>query len=172
MCSVQEMQRIDRELSSELVESPINPAFLHMSVPLINGYTPLFYLQFNGEALWEWRKLRSPSQLFDTQQNNLSRITGYRLSSSSLMRIGIAVYSRVEYIANKLRNTKISSQRRPTLKSQYWCFIAVHPTEIVQDTAEVINGLKKNEELLIQENQRLKDELEGKNFDSNQVRFK
>ena len=37
MCSVQEMQRVDRELSSELVESPINPAFLHMSVPLLNG---------------------------------------------------------------------------------------------------------------------------------------
>ena len=33
MCYVQEMQRIGRELSSELLESSINPAFLHMSVP-------------------------------------------------------------------------------------------------------------------------------------------
>lgn len=78
----------------------------------------------------------------------------------------------MEYITNKLRNTKISSQQHRMLKSQYWCSIAVHPTEIVQGPAEVINGPKKNEELLIQENQRLKDELEGKDFVSNQVRFK
>ena len=32
MSSVHEMSRVDRELSSELIESPINPAFLHMSV--------------------------------------------------------------------------------------------------------------------------------------------
>ena len=31
MCSVQEMQRVDRELSLELEKSPINPAFLHTS---------------------------------------------------------------------------------------------------------------------------------------------
>ena len=35
MASLQELQRIDRELFSELTESPINPAFLHMSTPLI-----------------------------------------------------------------------------------------------------------------------------------------
>ena len=46
MCSVQEMQCVDRELSSELEESPINPAFLHMSVPL-------FYLQLNGVSMFE-----------------------------------------------------------------------------------------------------------------------
>ena len=105
MCSVQEMQRVDRELSSELVESPINPAFLFMSVPLLNGYNPLFYVQLNGEALWEWRSLRNPSQLFETLHDNLSRIAGYRLSSSSRTRLGTAVYSRVQYIAKKLRNT-------------------------------------------------------------------
>ena len=105
MCSVQEMQRVDRELSSELVDSPIKPAFLFMSVPLLNGYNPLFYVQLNGEALWEWRKLRNPRQLFETLHDNLSRIAGYRLSSSSRTRLGTAVYSRVQYIAKKLRNT-------------------------------------------------------------------
>ena len=105
MCSVQEMQRVDRGLSSELVKSPINPAFLFMSVPLLDGYNPLFYVQLNGEALWEWRSLRNPSQLFETLQDNLSRIAGYRLSSSSRTRLGTAVYSRVQYIAKKLRNT-------------------------------------------------------------------
>ena len=93
MCSVQEMQRVDRELSSALVESPIDPAFLFMSVPLLNGYNPLFYVRLNGEAFWEWRSLRNPSQLFETLQDNLSRIAGYRLSSSSRTRLGTAVYS-------------------------------------------------------------------------------
>ena len=82
MCSVQEMQRVDRGLSSELVKSPINPAFLFMSVPLLDGYNPLFYVQLNGEALWEWRslRLRNPSQLFETLQDNLSRIAGSPLA--------------------------------------------------------------------------------------------
>ena len=47
--------------------------------------------------------------------------------------------------------------------SQYWCSIALHPNEIAHGPGEVINELKKNEELPIQENQRLKNELEGKN---------
>ena len=34
MASLQELQRIDRELFSELTESPINPAFLHMSISI------------------------------------------------------------------------------------------------------------------------------------------
>ena len=42
MFSVQEMQRVDRELSLELTGSPINPAFIHMSAPLINGYDILY----------------------------------------------------------------------------------------------------------------------------------
>ena len=42
MASLQELQRIDRELLSELTESPINPAFLHMSTPLIGKYDPCF----------------------------------------------------------------------------------------------------------------------------------
>jgi len=43
MSSVQEMQRVDRELFLELIESPVNPGFLHMSTPL-KGYDPMFYL--------------------------------------------------------------------------------------------------------------------------------
>ena len=53
MCSVQEKQRVDRELL-ELMESPVNPAFLNMIQPLIGGLDPLFYRRTHGEALWEW----------------------------------------------------------------------------------------------------------------------
>lgn len=76
MCSVQEMQSVDRELSSELVESSINPAFLFMSVPLLNGYNPLFYVRLNGEAFWEWRSLRNPSQLFELHKTTCPESPG------------------------------------------------------------------------------------------------
>ena len=53
MCSMREMQCVDRELYLELTESLVNPAFIHMSAPLVNGYDALFYLQINGKALWK-----------------------------------------------------------------------------------------------------------------------
>ena len=68
----QEMQRVDRELHLELAESPINPAFIHMSSSIPNGCDPLFYLKINGEALWKWRELKmDPTQLFHALQNGL-----------------------------------------------------------------------------------------------------
>ena len=90
MFSVQEMQRVDRELSLELTESPINPAFIHMSVPLVNGYDPLFYLQINGEALWKWREFKMDlTRIFHALQDSLASI-GYQLNSSSEVRVGTA----------------------------------------------------------------------------------
>ena len=50
MCSVQEMQHIDQELSSELVESPINPAFINICAPLMGSNNPFFSLQLTGEG--------------------------------------------------------------------------------------------------------------------------
>ena len=72
MSSSKEMQTIDRELSSELIESPINPAFLHMSTPSRGECNPMFYLEINGEALWQWQKLSGdPNKVFDALQRNL-----------------------------------------------------------------------------------------------------
>ena len=94
MCSVQEMQRIDRELSSELVESPINPAFINISAPCMGKKNPSFSLQLNGEGLWQWRKLHSHNQVFDSLQASLVKV-GYELLSSARSRVGMAVYRRV-----------------------------------------------------------------------------
>ena len=47
MSSVQEMQRVDREL----IKSLVNPAFLHMSTPL-QGYDPMFYLLCSRYAVF------------------------------------------------------------------------------------------------------------------------
>ena len=191
MSSLSELQRIDRELSSELAESPINPAFLHMSTPLngeqcidrelsselaespINAaflhvsaplkceHDPLFYLQINGEALWQWRKLNSdPQKAFEVLQGNLAKV-GYKLLPSSALRVGIAVTSRIGYVVRRLRNMS-NGNHRQSFRSGYWCSVAIHPDEIAQGPAEVISELKRKEEQLIRENKKLSYELEGK----------
>lgn len=157
MSSVQEMQRVDRELFSELIESPINPAFLHMFTPRKNDHDPMFYLELNGEALWQWRHLKSPDQIFHVLQDNL---LGYRLSPCCRHRVGLALYSRMHYLTNKLRNIKCTVNRKAA-RSQYWCSIVLHPEEISQAPEEIIVNLREDKEKLIIENQRLTQELEG-----------
>ena len=141
MCSLQEMQRVDRELSLELIESPINPAFLNMISPLTGGNDPLFNLRINGEALWQLRSMHSHDQVFKSLQDSLRKV-GYNLSSSSRPRVGMAVYGRVQYIAKKTRNIK-NSDTRQAMRSQYWCEVALHPDEIHQDPGEIIHQLTK-----------------------------
>ena len=160
MCSVQEKQRVDRELSSELIESPVNPAFLNMIQPLIGGFDPLFYLRINGEALWEWRKLKQKSQVFDAIKFNLQKI-GYMLSSCCRARVGSAVFTRVEYITKKMSRISNGDVRR-SIKATYWACIALHPDEIHQGPDEIIEKLKQKEEELITENETLRNEIEGK----------
>lgn len=138
------MQQVDRELSLELIESLINPAFLNMSSPL-TGYDPLFYLRINGEALWQWRSLHSHDQVFGNLQESLVKI-GYQLSSSSRPRVGMAVYRRVQDIAKKARNIK-NSDTRNAMRSQYWCEVALHPDEISQGPDEIIHQLKKRQRI-------------------------
>ena len=153
MSSMQENQRKDRELSSELKESPVNPAFLQMSTTF-NG-SPTFHLQ----AVWRWRKLNSLNQLFDILQENLSKI-GYRLSSPSRARVGAIVKRRVDYFAQKVRNTSNNDERR-AVRAQFWCSVALQPDEIVQEPGDIINELKQKE-LLVGEIQRSRNEVEGK----------
>ena len=83
----QEMQRVDRELhmelAPELAESPINPAFIHMSSHISNGCDPLSPLKINGEVLWKWREFKmDPMQMFHALQNGLASM-GHKLNSSS-----------------------------------------------------------------------------------------
>ena len=160
MSSLSEQQRIDQELTSELVESPINPAFIHMSAPLKSEYDPLFYLQINREALWQWRKLISDHiKVFEVLQDNLA-LVGYKLLPSSALCVGTAITSRIAYLAKKSRSTT-NGNRRQSMRSGYWCSVAIHPHEIAQGPAEVISELKRKEEELVRENLKLSQELEG-----------
>ena len=160
MSSVQERQRVDRELFSELIESPINPAFLHIYSPLNTDYQ-MFSLQINGEALWQWRGIKRPDQMFQVLQDNLFQI-GYRLSSCCEKRVGLTVYSRVNYVVNKARKAT-NKEGRHAVRSTYWWSIALHPDEISQAPEDIIASLREKEEQLVREKQRLEKELEGKN---------
>ena len=87
MSSVQEMQRVDWELFLELIESLVSPTFLHMSNPL-QEYDPMFYHQINGEALWQWRVIKTQKQIFEVPQDNFLQL-GYRLSPSCKDCVGV-----------------------------------------------------------------------------------
>ena len=64
---------LDRELFSELIESPIHPLLINMVRPYVDSCDPKFRLQINGEALWHWREVRGqPRVAFDVLQASIS----------------------------------------------------------------------------------------------------
>lgn len=162
MCSVQELQRVDRELSLELIETPINPAFFHMSTPFVDNYNRMFYLQINGEGLWHLRGYvsRNADILFPVLQDHLSKI-GYQLTQSSSFQVGNIVKNRAQYIVNKTRNTSNGTVRK-ALRSPFWCKVALHPDKILHGPSEIMSKLKKREKELITENGKLQKAVEGK----------
>ena len=160
MSSVQEMQKVDRELFLELIESPINPAFLHISTPL-KHCDPMFFLQINGEALWQWRAIKNPVQMFQVLQDNLLQL-GFRLSLPCRSRVGILVYGKVNYLTKTVRNVTNNTSHH-ALRSNYWCMIALKPDDIDQGPEEIIASLKETEQELVGEKQKLTKDLEGKN---------
>jgi len=119
----------------------------------------MFYLQINGEALWQWCVVKKQKQMFEVLQDNLLQL-GYRLLSSCKDRVGV-IYARVNYLTKKVQNLTSNLSRR-ALRSNFWCSIALHPDEINQSPADIIASLKETEEKLVHENQTLKKELEGK----------
>ena len=58
-----------------------------MSTPL-KEYDPMFYHQINGEALWQWRVIKTQKKMFEVPQDNLLQL-GYRLLQSCKDRVGI-----------------------------------------------------------------------------------
>ena len=97
MCSVQELQQIDRELFSELIETLINPAFFYMPTLFVDGYNLMFYFQINGEGLWQLQGyvIRNTDVLCAILQDNFSKI-GYQLTQSSSFQVGNIVRNRAQ----------------------------------------------------------------------------
>ena len=144
MSSVHEMQHVDRELSLELVESPVNPAFLHMLSPPLNSCDQLFHLEINGELLWQWRTHKlDPVLLFHALQENVSPL-GYILNSGSMVRVGQLLKNKV-YVIMKTINSSRNGEVRRSLRSKYWVTFAIHRDEIFKVPADVIHELYRRE---------------------------
>ena len=59
----------DRELFSELFETPIHPLLINIVPPFVNEINPMFHFQLNGEALWRLREVcGQPSKVFQLLQ--------------------------------------------------------------------------------------------------------
>jgi len=160
MAFTQEMQRVDQELHLELAESPINPAFIHMSPPIPNGCDPLFYLKINCEALWKWPELKmDPTQMFHALQNGLASI-GYKLNLSSEVRVGNVLKRMVFHVIWRV-TAETNGEKRKRFRNQYWTTISLHPEEIFQGPQGVIEELKRREEELTEECDKLRREVEG-----------
>lgn len=157
------MQRVNRELSLELKESPVNPAFLHMITPSRNSCDQCFYLEINGELLWKWRVFKlDPVLLFNSLQENLSPL-GYILSSGSMVRIGQLLKNKVYFITKKMDNNGgRNGDLRRSLRAKYWARLAIHRNELLKVPEEIIHELRERAKELEEECDELKKEVEGK----------
>ena len=79
------IEKMDRELFSELVEPLIHPHLLHVQTPLMNALDPHFHIQLNGKLVWHWRSI-TESKLFEALQASL-RKHGYSLTTNCAQRI-------------------------------------------------------------------------------------
>ena len=83
------MERVsDRELCLELFETPIHPMLTHVVPPFVNEDSPVFFIQINGDAIWNWREIYShPGIVFDLLQQSILPLD-YELMQSSRDRVG------------------------------------------------------------------------------------
>jgi len=68
--------------------------------------------------------------------------------------------NRAQYIVNKTLNTSNGSVRK-AMRSAFWCKVALYP----DGPSEVMTELKKREEELMRENEKLRREAEGKKLE-------
>ena len=141
MLSMQKMQKVDQELLLELIESPINPAFVHISTSL-KHCNPMFYLQINREALWQWRAIKKLERMFQVLQDNLFPL-GYSLSFTCRSRVGILVYGKMNYLTKKVRKV-VNNTSCHVVPSNYWCTIALNPDDIARAPDEIARLKKRN----------------------------
>ena len=96
----------DRELFSELVETPIHPLLINVVPPFVNEIDSMFHFQLNGEALWRLREVcGQPSTVFKFLQSSILPL-GYRLTESAGEGVGSAL---AESIRRFWKRTKTSN---------------------------------------------------------------
>ena len=78
----QNLQKMDRELFSELEENPIQTSYISFQPPRVQALDPNFYLDINGNLLWDWQNL-SDAQLAVAIGRNLLAL-GYTIKEQHM----------------------------------------------------------------------------------------
>ena len=136
----------DRELFSELFETPIHLLLIHMVRPFVDEESPMFHLQINGDAIWKWREVYSrPKIVLGFLQHSLLPL-GYKLTESSRDRVGNVVTASVRRFWKKIQAIT-DGKRRKRMKAETWIKVAIKPDEIqptVTDNREYINFIQSS----------------------------
>ena len=145
---------LDRELFSELTESPIHPLLINMVRPYVDSCDQKFRLQINGEALWHWREVRGkPSTAFDVLQASISHL-GYQLEESARDRVGRAIATNIRNFWRKIDGIS-NSKNRKRVRASKWVTVSFMPNEIMLSPSDVVSQLKE-------ENGHLRETVEEK----------
>lgn len=132
----------DRELFSELFETPIHPMLIHVVPPFVNEDSPMFYIQINGDAIWKWREIYSrPGIVFDLLQQSILPL-GYELMESSRDRVGNAVATSIRRFWQKIQDITDGNSRQRK-KAETWIRVVVKPDEIQRTPDDIITELNK-----------------------------
>ena len=113
----QNLQKTDRELFSELEENPIQTSYISFQPPRVQALDPNFYLDINGNLLWDWQNL-SDAQLAVAIGRNLLAL-GYTIKEQHMPRIAGRVYDRLWNLKNKLKKMSNGNARKLEKKSGY-----------------------------------------------------
>ena len=147
----------DRELFSELVETPIHPLLINVVPPFVNEIDPMFHFQLNGEALWRLREVcGQPSTVFKLLQSSILPL-GYRLTESAGERVGSALAESIRRFWKKNQNVK-SMTKRKKMRAETWIKLKVKPEEIEESPKDVLAHL-------MEDNENLRENVEEKAAD-------
>ena len=155
----------DQELFSELFENPINPLLLHMVPPFVDVNSPMYYLQLNGEVIYNWRQVHGrPQTVFDLLQRSILPL-GYQLKASGQERIGNALAESIRRFWRKVQGTK-DGKKRKRLKAETWVKLAIKPEEIERTPFDVLAETRNVEEKTASLYEEMRQELayRGKDF--------
>ena len=154
-------EKTNRELFLELGEPPIHPEWINVQVPLKNGLNKNFFIEVNGELLWLWKaRCGSRPVLFHALQANLAQI-GFVLHPDASDRIGAAIRSHIQLISHRMKGIK-SGKRRKAARGEKWVKIEVARDEMIRSPGDLLAEFDKENELLKEENERLRKENDVK----------
>ena len=132
----------DRELFSELFETPINSLLIHMVHPFVDKESQMFHLQINNDAIWKWREVYSrPKIVFGLLQDSLLPL-GYKLTESSRDRVGNVVAASIRRFWKKIQAIT-DGKRRKQMKAQTWIKVAIKPDEMQCTPNDIMAELNK-----------------------------